>query len=1043
MAGGKYYDESGDFDAAAEDFGGDQHGVSTGAKLNGQEVDGYGDPVGKSRFGQKRGEDGKSSWGLLKKGEKDASQDPNRSGRGGDKGSTLGQKENNVSSENGLGGDSKFKNAVKGVNALKSGRMSKAKGHFKKSGPIIAILVGMLGFGGASFFGQMAMPFSLVSQLQEKFDSISISQNMRSRRFLKWQTAKESGKVKDCIKAHYFKADEFKISDKQKAKLAKSNITVEEDADGVTVLKHTGADGTTKTIVADKSLATNGRVSFEDAFENDMEFRTGYTEGSRTWRGSVGAWFDSSMEKLLKKLGVYRGVWSDFKSGKVDEEKMGEMRKTMTDTADSDSAGGKVKNTEFETEEYETKNERGETVKQEKTKIVEGKGADTSLSRDDIKMEGGKVKDASGVKTKLVKAGKVAAAASAAGGVFGTAANLYCGVADAVGAITAIVAAYQALQIVKTASAMLEGIQKAQAGDGDGAPLHELMNSLTTSDENTYEEIKSVKRTGGGPESEDADVEVTDSESTTRSRSAMESEGIASLYSGTLANSNDPSVKSFIPGSFTKNMWGGLSSVIDGFSASAKSFQSCTIARLSAAAVSAAADIVSTILCVASLGLGCVIDKIIDEGAGIAISIGISLLVATIVSFAIPHVAKVLTRKIATEVVGEDLGNALVSGTNMYMSKNHQNSGGSLIGQDDYAAYLQQRDIVIAENARYERETRSPFDITSKYTFLGSLANQMIPIASSATSLTKITSSMGTLLQNSVLSLSPKSSAVSAGMEAEEAIKNTEKNCPELYEIHAVGDAFCNPYIGTDTSTMSIQPAEVVNSAVVNDSLEDVTGDEGAPKIKENSDLAKYIIYCGQRESQFGTPDQNIASDVDGGSTGSTTGDAVLGAVPIVGDVLDIISNSDKLANLGYITGESCVTGNESSALEWKDAKYYQRFIEDQRLAEAEGVIEESAVTEFVSSYYEKHPLDNSFEGVIARYSGMSKEKVIATLSLMELSEWIAEYKPTTLLPYPSTGDDEKAIEVQVEDNIGFEMVASIYMDDMFKHKRETQYITA
>ena len=434
MAGGKYYDESGDFDAAAEDFGGDQHGVSTGAKLNGQEVDGYGDPVGKSRFGQKRGEDGKSSWGLLKKGEKDASQDPNRSGRGGDKGSTLGQKENNVSSENGLGGDSKFKNAVKGVNALKSGRMSKAKGHFKKSGPIIAILVGMLGFGGASFFGQMAMPFSLVSQLQEKFDSISISQNMRSRRFLKWQTAKESGKVKDCIKAHYFKADEFKISDKQKAKLAKSNITVEEDADGVTVLKHTGADGTTKTIVADKSLATNGRVSFEDAFENDMEFRTGYTEGSRTWRGSVGAWFDSSMEKLLKKLGVYRGVWSDFKSGKVDEEKMGEMRKTMTDTADSDSAGGKVKNTEFETEEYETKNERGETVKQEKTKIVEGKGADTSLSRDDIKMEGGKVKDASGVKTKLVKAGKVAAAASAAGGVFGTAANLYCGVADAVGA---------------------------------------------------------------------------------------------------------------------------------------------------------------------------------------------------------------------------------------------------------------------------------------------------------------------------------------------------------------------------------------------------------------------------------------------------------------------------------------------------------------------------------------------------------------------------------------------------------------------------------
>ena len=77
----------------------------------------------------------------------------------------------------------------------------------------------------------------------------------------------------------------------------------------------------------------------------------------------------------------------------------------------------------------------------------------------------------------------------------------------------------------------------------------------------------------------------------------------------------------------------------------------------------------------------------------------------------------------------------------------------------------------------------------------------------------------------------------------------------------------------------------------------------------------------------------------------------------------------------------------------------YQRFIENQRLAENMGLIEKSSVTAFLEDYYEKHPLDNSFEGVLARKSGLTKENVIATIDTINYLTFIAEYDPTGKAP--------------------------------------------
>ena len=55
-------------------------------------------------------------------------------------------------------------------------------------------------------------------------------------------------------------------------------------------------------------------------------------------------------------------------------------------------------------------------------------------------------------------------------------------------------------------------------------------------------------------------------------------------------------------------------------------------------------------------------------------------------------------------------------------------------------------------------------------------------------------------------------------------------------------------------------------------------------------------------------------------------------------------------------------------------------FFAYQRLLENMGLIEKSSVTAYLEEYYEKHPLDNSYEGILARRSGLTKEQVVAYL---------------------------------------------------------------
>lgn len=1014
-------DYSGDYtDSDESNFGDDLSRYSEDAqdyirdnaqtRINGKPVGDDGkNTAGFGKFGQKTDEDGNKKWGLLKKGEDDASKKPNINGKGGDKKASLGEKENNVESDD-QSTAGKFKNAVQGIKDIKSGKIGKGKGKLKKAGPLMAILALCLGFGGASFFGQMAMPFSLISQFQENFDSISVSQNTRSKSFLRFQTGKIEDGVKDCIKAHYFKADEFRVSKRQKAKLAKSGITFEDEG-GITVMKYKRANGTTQTIVADPKHAGNGKVSFDDAWNNDVEFHNSYKEGARTWRGSIADWFDSSMKKFLARLGINRNKWSDFKKGKNSEE---DVKSKISGDVEGDGAEGKAKKASEENKVTDYDTETGEA-----TEHTEGFKSDGSTEEASFKASDMDVDPNTG-NTKLHgKLKSLSEKFDSASSVLGAGVNAVCGVADFVGAVSMIVAAYQAVQIVNMAANFFEGIQKGQIDDSIGSPISELGNALTKQSENTYSETTSIKRSG--------DEYVADNvKKTTRKRSAMEAEGISAIYAGRATNTNDESVKSFNINTMTNNVFkdisiiGGIASVAQSISTGAAAFKMCTSARLAAAAASAGITIFKALICLTGVGcIASIAETIGEKLVGAGISFLFSALISIAVAHLVPWIGGMLTRKVVTEVAGEDLGNMLVSGANMYMGQNHQQSGGSVANKTSLISYLQERDRVIAEDAQYDRENRSPFDIRSKYTFLGSLANQIAPIALSLSSVTGAVNSVSAVVGNATRSLIPKSSATSAAIEAQAASEQTEKNCPDMANIGAVADAFCNPYIITDTSTLNTNPASVVNDVNSFGGFENPDKEEDAV-IDEDSKLARYIIYCGQRTSPWGAIDQNIAGDVDSGTVGSSLGDAAIGSVPLIGDGFDIVSQKSKMDNLGYITGKACVTGNDgedlgSSVSRWKEQKKYQRYIEDQRMAEAAGIVEESAVTKFISKYYEEHPLDNSYEGILARYSGLTKENVVAVLNTLDVLAFMNDYNPTELYPYPQ--EEKMAEEINIETN--------------------------
>ena len=924
---------------------------------------------------------------------------------------------------------SNFRNNVTGKdNANANAKGDKKRGLLKKGGPILAILAMICGFGGISIVGQAALPVSLMNNLIDKFDSISVSNNRRTKSFLKHQTSTKSrtvganGEVNDYVKkrAKMFSVftgnsdDYFKLTKRQEQKLKKQGITISADGNGNQVMNFTNSKGEKMTIVADPSQANaaNGRYFIDDAYNSDPDFRSSYFEGAKTWRGAVGAWFDKKTTQLLDFLGLKRNNLDKFKQGDDGDSSRKKFQDTVADVAGDDGINGKIRSQEGEWDDDPDgdpdTDDGGYTPKDD------GKGVKTDTTDDSYSA---KDKESSKAATESAVTKKVDAIA----GKVNKGVDLLCTASEVIGGISTVALIYQMAQTLKVASVFFEGIQKGQVESSEVSPMNEIGNLLTTRKAAEYE-ISDINGTILTPSQNLSGSEKIATKTVESNKSAMESAAVSGLYGNYIPSPADAGLQTF-------NLSKWLVSMGKSLGLSAASFKTCTYARLAAAAVDTAMDIYKIASCFLPPVAGCVgglITEFTQQAGKIAFEVIKGAIKSVVISAMVPFFGNMLARGLATKAFGEDLGNSLVSGASMYMGRNHQYSGGSVADKKGYLAYLNEQDAVLAEKAQYERENLNPFDLSSQNTMMGSIYNKLIPIAAQTATITGGIKNVLGVVGSSFKSLLPAASAASNAITVDEIATYTSENCKDIDSIGGLADEFCNPLFITDVATIEEDPAQVIydvdmNSGAFGDNFEDSDGD--TPVIKEDSPLAKYIVYCDERESPFGIVDQNISNAVQDLTTNSSIGDGLVSSVPVVGGIIDGINSSKALLNYSYISGEACVTNNTAgtaSVPSWDTAKKYQRFIEDQRLAESMGLIEKSAVATYLDKYYEKNPKDNSYEGILARYTGMTKENVIAVLDAIEGLEFLATYNPDGYAPYNYIAEEQEGVQVSIKNNTIF-----------------------
>ena len=867
---------------------------------------------------------------------------------------------------------------------------------FRKVGPSFGIFGILLAIGGLMGGAQSLMPIAIQEMIIEKFNSVGVSSTIASDAWL--DTQLNQG-VQLSNSTTGTKENLFAFSEHQVSEFEKQGIIVVDnvgsDTTSITALLYRKGDtyipvvgsemirysGLVNAIKIASGLGNIGEPVTASEALADPDFKTPYTTASKSWRGGSSGWFDNIMSNITEtKLGVQRNRWARFVANAATD--MSAEFKEIAKSPNLSKAGDDGIDAKY-TKEETTTNSNGEEVttytekeivevelvEGDQTKAYENVSDDTIRGMDsgDVGGTTEKVKDA--LSSKAIKA------ASAIGG-YG------CALLEGLVSIYTTLSAYQSLQFLNLVSGYLEAVSKVKAGDSGSSPVYEYNRELTTPGDTLDDKGEVVAR----------------------NKTAMESQGMAWLFDkNSVIDQKDASVRNVNFETIMSNM----SVLTSNIALTAEIYEQCGYVKATVAAV----DLVTTIVNFVPVAGQAV--KGIQLGAKAIFRAAVNISVQAALYFIIPIAVKNLTKMIisdaATEWFGEDLGNALLSGASRYLGGNGTSGGQSPGSEEKVAQYMTERDTVIAEEAEYQRQIRSPFDISSQYTFLGSLAYAAIPLAYSGNSVMSSIRNVSSILTSSVTKSLPTASAID-----QVSAMNSRGDCDLLGSTGAMGDAFCNPYIITDVSTINYSPVAINdivhriggNDSVAADSLYNNVisrNFDSDGRIKSDSNLAKYINYCGQRVSQYGIKDMAIYEKI---VNPNTKVKKIINFTPILGSGNDFIEGIKEGANMSWMNGSACVASSENPYWD-EEYKFYQRYAENERLLENMNPNYKSTVTAFLEEQNLENPIDNSLEGRLARFSGMTKEEVSDTLALIEYYNFVANYDASERYAFVATRVEE------------------------------------
>ena len=251
-------------------------------------------------------------------------------------------------------------------------------------------------------------------------------------------------------------------------------------------------------------------------------------------------------------------------------------------------------------------------------------------------------------------------------------------------------------------------------------------------------------------------------------------------------------------------------------------------------------------------------------------------------------------------------GELLVEGA-VNVGKMLAKASGATAGDGEAAkSYANLNSTILALDAEADRASRSPFDITSKNTFLGSIVHSF------AVSIGKnpILTAIGKIL--------PSAHAKDEGTE----YLSNFGDCETIGSIGAVGSAACTEIATFDTSTLK----DTFNNSEFNAFVEEnTTIENGTRTVKKDSVLADFIKYNNERLTPIGVMDGGILEALKGDST----------SIPFISNIIAMIKTW-----LGSTDEEKAIANgkafvNSSSNSEWDKYKYAQRYVSLARATDA------------------------------------------------------------------------------------------------------------
>lgn len=277
-----------------------------------------------------------------------------------------------------------------------------------------------------------------------------------------------------------------------------------------------------------------------------------------------------------------------------------------------------------------------------------------------------------------------------------------------------------------------------------------------------------------------------------------------------------------------------------------------------------------------------------------------------------PIVESSLTNNSFETVGGISGGELLAQGAVNLGAKLALQSGSTVGDAEAVEEYAKLTKTILALDAEADRMNRSPLDVRSKNTFLGSIVYKFAVSSLKSGSILNKVASISRVTASSIMSLIP---GAYADEESEEVTGylTVAGECERMDMLGAVGTAACSKHEVFDTSTYGV---DFINSgeydAFVNANLDCVDGKEKCT-IQENSMLAKFIDYNIRRSTPIGVADTDIIKKEDTNDGG------------IIGFVKGIFGSNNNEETTRKANGKEYVNSSENPnwKSEYRIAQYY------------------------------------------------------------------------------------------------------------------------